>query len=402
MPLDARQLDELLSGYLDGQLDAEELRQVEEVLKSDAAAARKLADFRVQSEGLRALAGARHSDLSPEFADRVLAEIQQRQSQTACGPAVPSTIQLTSHDAVRLAEHEKTGGWKYAAALVAAAAVLLVVGLTNNFFTGADPDSQPLVKSDGGTAAEQSSLATANEPENQAEAENTQAWPSTQELANNDRMIAPWSAPAAERSIESSGFPGSRPVFIGNGEFQVAYALVVDIHMSRQALRDGVLEAVFSRSNIETAAPIGIDENLGRAISSSRVIVEQNAPVETASVLYLIRAESMLVDQSLRQIWSDFEHFSEVSFNVAMDNPQTQLINQIARYTDTRFAVNESFAAPVAVSPLIENDLPPTVSVARPQGYVSVEQREQGWAGMGIPSGEREMSTVLLIVHLVD
>ena len=72
------ELDELLSGYIDGQLTEDELRQVDAALKT-AAGQQRLQQLRLVGEDLRQLASARSVDLPRDFSRRVLATVQSRE-----------------------------------------------------------------------------------------------------------------------------------------------------------------------------------------------------------------------------------------------------------------------------------------------------------------------------------
>ena len=114
--------DELISAYLDGELDTQQRAQVEQLLDSDPRHQQLLEELRTLRETLQSLPRRR---LGPDFPERVLRMAEQRSATAA--PLTPA-----SKSAPAAGPRASSGGLRrglfWAAAAVAAAILLSVFG----------------------------------------------------------------------------------------------------------------------------------------------------------------------------------------------------------------------------------------------------------------------------------
>ena len=157
-----------------------------------------------------------------------------------------------------------------------------------------------------------------------------------------------------------------------------------------------------AQAGIATSAPILMTPEVESAVENSKMIVASPTDTTADGLVYFVRAETKQIDLALQQVWQTPEYFPQVVYNIAMNNPQTRLLNRIAESTGKRFAMNASFAASIADAeePIVSNKQV-LRGVRPPAKYVGAYERQQGWAAGGVlPSADTEdMSTVLLILH---
>lgn len=120
--------DELLTGYLDGQLSQDERRRVERMLETDSEAREVFERLSANRDVLRQL-GSDAPQLSAAFAQRVWAATQAAAREHNLAPSHPvrrAVAQASGGHERGLLQH----GWKIAGALMAALAASLLIGLT--------------------------------------------------------------------------------------------------------------------------------------------------------------------------------------------------------------------------------------------------------------------------------
>lgn len=376
MPLKGEELDELLTGWLDDRLAESERQLLERALDSEPTVRKRLDELRQLKADLQVI--AKHPPCrtrGEELASRVIRAAQAR--------AIDEDLPESHHVSKGIARQRtpavsaSRSGWKRSSAyvgyaIVAAATLLLAV---NNFsYNRPDDDSSRVVQGSNGAL----SLDRSERPGS----------------PDNDRPFAD---------------EPQRPTvaYVGDESFSMTYALVVDIQATKQAIEENVLSEVLERAGIDVAQPIVADTGVEQALNETRMIVQPDAPGGGETIFYFLRAAPTDLDRALQRIWADRLHFPNVGFDLAIDNPQSRLIEQIAKATGRRFAVTESFAAPLVSrdeSGSVREEFPGEAKTPR---YVSRTSRERGWGGSeltpqsGLNFGPR-LASVLLVVRVLE
>lgn len=443
MPLDGKQLDELLSGFIDGELTDEERELVEKAARDDVRIAQQIESLRRQASWVwqvgqsqlsqlaakaptAGITAEHHAEALPRrlSVEAVIAEAQRRAHET--GLPAKHHVRLATDDR-RIAEHavqlpapvadesrvagdskraaksrqRRIEAWLALGGLVAAAVVLVAVTwpkleLQNLPSTPSnqlaqhdgqlelqlDQQLDGVVGGDGPVPAE--SLADKAAP---AETDSMDA------LANS----------AIGESADSS--------LVGMSD-GLAYALVVDVEVSAQAERRHVLEKLLTAAGIPLAPPVAVNAEILKALDDSRLVVRDPASKVHAVSIQVVRGGLQELDGVLRRVWQDSDSFPNVGLNLSIDS-RAALMREMLRSSGDRFAPTDRFAVPLAFGQ--ETLAPPQggVPAGRPSPlmaddagvqYVSSSQREDGWESLGELSGttSQSLATILLVIHYAD
>ncbi len=384
MPLEGEQLDELLSGFLDSRLSAEELKTVQDILRNDKSVHQRLDDLRMagrQLKGLqeRLLADPSTPKLPADFSARVIAQAQREALQA--GLPEEHHVRLAEQEAIVSFSRGKQFAWRLpltiaSSAVSIAALVLLAIYLPGRF--GADDPPAPAIGIPDPLATTTSPVETAG----------------PDETAAPQVVVTPEAATAAEER------------YVSDPNFKILAALVVDIEITRDALENNVLGEVFAATNIAIESPILADPELKQALAETQMVVEpQEEQAVSDSMIYFVRADSKSIDTALSAIYEDQVNFLDVRYNVVFDNPVTQLMNKIAGSTGSRFATSDRFASAVSTGEASFDELQgasPFPGVSRQGNFVSSNQRKRGWSSSSVGGLGESMSTVLLLVRVPE
>ncbi len=354
MPLDGEKLDELLSGFIDDRLSPSELMQIEEALSSDARARERLSQFRSQKSdlfelGQRMVAGSR---LQPDFAGRVVQLVQHRAELNG-----NATLRVAA-STTRLRRILATG------VLAAAAAVLLLVALPSWMQPTPSESLPPLV----------------------------------QNSAPPDSAVDAAAVPAVE-VVPAVEYVGEM-----KQDERFAFALIVDVQIQAEAMKFGVLANVLNQAGIIQAEPIQANAAVLKTLDETRMIVQPSESGAEDTIVFVIRANNDDLDQALRTIFADAGNFPNVSLNVAMD-ARASLIREILHSLGRRFTVDDSFAVALDVHAQagppagIPNPFPGSTKGVQ---YISSVKRSSGWETSLPQTPAGSMSTILLVVRVVD
>lgn len=351
MPLEGSQLDELLSGFLDGELNREELRQIQKLLdERPEVRARRDELSRLSADVKAAFEANRPRPLAKDFASRVVAEAQKRTAAGDLSVAVP----------------EKRSWRRFAAAIAALAAILLLAVVGPQFFSTAPKpvnlaevaEEAPVVESD----ASELPLVAESSP-----------FPVPPDVAE--------SAPAEQR-------------FVSNLDFKNHFVLVIDLQMSSAAQQRDALNQLLRKYGLLSEKPIEANEEIKQAVAETRMIVQPEELSSAEASIYFLRSELEVLGAALDEIYVNREDYPKVAFDIAVDNSQARLLEAIAKASGTRFAMNEAFAVPV-----ITGGASSGFNVPGSVRFVSSGQRRQGFgASAMLPSGD-ELSTVMILVR---
>ncbi|MCA9181151.1 MAG: zf-HC2 domain-containing protein [Planctomycetales bacterium] len=415
MPLDGEQLDDLLSGFVDGELTDEERALVEEAARGDARLGEQLKQLRQQSSWVQQAGSAIANDLSasskslpsgPSLAERVISAAKQRGREMGlpashyvqpfaadhnvveCSPAAGRSDLVSSQtagpgDGTGKSSFRRSVGWGAIVGLASAAALLIAVT-----WPRWQPDqaakSLPRAALDNAVAGSLDTLA-------------------------NDSLTEDNSL---DGTTNESDAVGSGLVGKSAG---MSYALVVDVEMTAAAQRSHVLEKILATAGIPLVPPIAANPEILKALDDSRMIVRNSVPTARQLSIQVVRGDMQELDIALRQVWQDSNHFPHVALNLSIDSRAT-LVREILRSAGNRFTPTDRFAVPLAVDrtatvPQSTDLVDPASGQASPflgadggVQYISKSQRDSGWGGMvELPGAQRDsMATILLVMHRVD
>jgi len=194
-----------------------------------------------------------------------------------------------------------------------------------------------------------------------------------------------------------------RPQYVSQLDFSQSFVFVVDVEISAEGLRNDVFHELLRGAGIQVEPPIAANEEVARALSETRMIVQPGGEAGAAASqawIYFVRADINQIGPVLDKIYFDRQHFPRVAFDLAIDNPSTRLMQTIARATGQRFAANRPFAAPVAIGSDTQQPAP-LPNVKKPERFVSAVRRQRGFSQDGLaaalPPGD--LSNVLFIVR---
>lgn len=416
MPLDGEQLDELLSGFVDGALTQTEQALLEEAARADARVAQRIADLRQQSSWVRQYGRglAEESSVTPGLAQRVIEVARQR--GRAEGLPVDHYIQPYAESAVEPSRSaslsvelagRQSGRWVAWGGIVTAAALLVAV----TWPMWQKPDADRLAKHNS-PAADLAGASDSLDSADNTNAENTNA----DNLVRQDSLGAegPLTGQASEPAQASSSLVGKST--------GMSYVLVIDVQITAKAQRMQALEKILAAAGIPLAPPVEANPEVLKALDDSRLIVRNPTATTQQISVQVVRGDMHEIDMAFRNVWQDRESFPNVAMNVSIDSRAT-LMRAMLQSAGSRFAPTDSFALPLALQPtttslvesesvVAEQEQSGEVSgVASPfpgadggVQYVSSGQRARGWGGVGelSASNRDSMATILLVLHRVD
>ncbi|MEO8269676.1 MAG: zf-HC2 domain-containing protein [Aureliella sp.] len=414
MPLDGEKLNDLLSGFVDGELTPEERALVEEAARDDVRIGEQLKQLRQQSNWLQQAGSAIVNDPSAssrsrpngrQLAESVISAARQRGREMglpvshyiypdtleevgevshSVASAEPDTALTTSPVEVAVkSTRRRSAGWMALAGLAAAAALLIAVTWPSG---------------------EQGQLAQTSPPAVHESAATNSLDNLANETATSDSSF--------DESVNDAEAVGSGLVGKSSG---MVFALVVDVEITADARLNLVLEKLLATSGIPLAPPIAANPEVLKALDDSRMIVR--SPTATARPLsvQVVRGGMQELDTVLRKVWQDSNHFPNVALNLSIDSRAT-LMREILRSSGNRFTPSDRFALPLAINqtvieqqPAIQVPTSPSQASPFPGAdggvqYISKSQRDSGWEGLGeLSTGQPDsMATILLVAHHVE
>jgi anti-sigma factor RsiW len=428
MPLDGNQLDELLSGFIDGQLTEAERQQVEQAISHDSRIADQVERLRRQSASLRSLGDALLTQAKPGLTskpNRIIELARQRAEamelprnhHVRSSKPLPASIQLgneaTTKELASRALHEVRGStWKRWLALSTVAATLLLFAVLGRQAHNVTSVTHQKPANDHERASRLDSTAeiASSTPESGA---SQPAFPTV--VAPHEADLPPSDSTSTVKSSLVSQLDS------------MSYVLVVDVQVTAQALRDGAIDKLFVESGIPVVPAVAADREILKALDDSRLVVRGES-VAGAVFVHVVRGDMQELDVALRKLWQDPARFPNVNLNLSIDARAT-LAREILRSLGDRYTVTDRFAVPLVSS--VANDATreaaPTAAVnsaqpvagsspfpGNPNGerYISSSQRAQGWAqGWAelpiVPNQDSQnvsekLVTILLVLHRVD
>lgn len=374
MPLNGEKVEELLSGYLDGDLSQAESAEVERALED--AAVRKRYDELVETrEQLRALRDARVQaapGLSASFAAKVWEQIEAGKVVTkATDPHAPA------HSATKEVRSPRKQLLAFSIMLAGAAAVLL-------FFVN------PLLRSPSDPAGNAGNGVAVVDPVD-TDVNTTSPFSDPSDIAEPTSVEG--------LAVDSAGAIDAGKLVSERWRQQAMFTVVADIQLSREAVREDFVANTFKAHGIELQSPVLADADILQALSDSQMTEPPQADTGDA-LLYFVHADGVDIDSTLQIFTKDLKRIPKMWIDVAFDTPVNQSMLRIVASAGEQFSIDESFAAqvnarrPNGSTAMLTGISPRGKLVSRTTGESS---DAQPLATGAVPNG---MSTILLLVRL--
>jgi len=377
MPL-GKDIDELLSGYLDDQLTLDERRTVEAALQDDRSLAVRLGDLRKLSRRLHVVSQLPVKGLPADFTHRVLAQCSETALSQASRSGSVGAASLEASPQADLPESmtipsampvgsQRQGYRRVAAAMAALAGlVLLAVGLPRLWHQVSPV--QPLV--DG------SSVANSDAPNSSPIlASGDGATPKLDPLGNHSLGLDPASKPAfpdgeivqrntdlgaseandlGPKSLDTEGLAQQslgddslgRIASERSGFTPITYALVLDLEITETAAEQEILRSLFAKYGIELAVGVPLNSDIEKAVNRMRYTVRESQQSKPAE-LYLVRAPSAILDAAVGELEAEVQLVPGYRFDLAFQTPTVSLSQAIADSIDGYAASKDPMAVPV-------------------------------------------------------
>jgi hypothetical protein len=346
MPL-GEELDELLSGYIDGRLTADELQRVEAALAQTAVRDR-LDWLRGVGQELRMASSQLDTALPADFASRVMQACKDRAAEDEARA-----------EPVLAASRPKA--WHIASALAGLAAMIaLAIWL-------------PQMSLD---RSERHSLSDSSRG----------SIDGTDGLGDNPTV--------PEMTVID---PGRMASDQGNVS-PISYSLVLDLELSPTARQQSVIQSLLGRYGIGTFTGIRSNEEIDQAIDRLRFTVDEQAKVRSAEV-YLIRAPAGVLDAMISEIQSSVDLFPSYRFDLAFQTPTLSLSQAIAGAVGQAIPSESNFAVSLVEESGAGYRPSPFESIPT-QGMPVGASRRQERFDMSIElGGSNDLSYLLLLVR---
>lgn len=364
MSLPREILDQLLSGYLDGALSADERSRVEALLRSDPQVAQELEALRQLRASLRELYRAGAKPLGEKFADRVIESAVTQARAEGLGD---------DHPVVRLAEQPSTATGSgssskrrvasviIALAALIALAVVLVLPLQQNGDDAplAEGDSRIAAQGDGAGDAEVAPETTEPEPIETAEQQPEPVLAAGQEqdpgaiigsLENaapssqfaddpsvprdGQRPEQPSQGPSSEM-IADAGSPTAEPIRPDSEEPREEAApdapaprlgaiLVLQVRRTDQGRASRAIRAAMRAASIEAASQKQISDQVASMVAES-----VDAAEDTGGSIVYLQAPAKQIDQFFLHLVGDRAGIESVAMSLVTDAPVLDMVQSL-------------------------------------------------------------------------
>jgi hypothetical protein len=298
---------ELLSGYLDNQLNADDLSKVEVALADPEVQAyfQSLQEIRAN---LKALSAVSAPGLPPDFAQRVLAAVAAQ--------AGPSLAQPDVWDTAPSRRRGKLSSWAIGLAGLAAA-ISMAVWIPKAFFDDEAP--QPFA----GPLSVDSQL------------------------------------PIDDPNIESA----PKGQLVRRGDMAINYIMTLDVELGPGVNIRNTLSPLLQAHNIELIKGAKAEGDIKKALDNIRVTLPSEGEVLPTEV-YLLRASSTSLDTVLEIMRADLLTYPVLRFGLAYELPSDPLLDQLSLGGDKQGEL--SIALSQAIADSLSNNVDPEKEFAAP------------------------------------
>ncbi len=342
MSLPREILDQLLSGYMDDALSADERARVERLLETDAEVARELSELQGMRGSLRDVSRADSFVKLPEgFSDRVL------DAAIACARSEGLS---EDHPLVRLAEQPSTqravvapsSPWRLAGVLVALAASIVIAvfvlrpnpadGPTELELAITSPSGAlaPDQLTDPGSALPDPTLDSNEMIESVAVASDANDSISEPPESISNEPMQPETSDAPREAIVVNDLPkqpSEMPLVSSSKPARVAAVgdiFVLSIRRTELGKQTHAVQAAMDAANIGAASKKQISKEIVGLAKSA----DNDGTDNDAIVLYL-QASAKSLDQFILKLVADEQGIESVGFSIAQDAPILGVVNSL-------------------------------------------------------------------------
>ncbi len=356
-----KHIDELLSGFLDGELSAEELHMFESAMAADGTLAIKLEQFRQLGADLRSLP---KRTLGPKFADRVLAAVQQ---ELAVNESLAVRLPYSKPEVV--VDHARRNGWRVAGVAVALAASLLFAVFVSQRFSASDEDLTQFASGDSASKAIDSQSISSSESKKINES-----------TVRND--------PGLRKRIASPSFP---------------ILTILEIEPSLKAWNENEFSKALNDAGIAWTKPVNVSDEVIGVLNDTRSI-SRGLPKagDEQLALVMVTASGRQVEKAIKQIMEDVGSFPHVLMDLAFDLPGKELFEKLIDANG-----QQAIATPIVVESVGNGNVDKSgleavsqFSGTRPAQYLATSSRQVEQSRTGITDEEENsLSHVLIVVR---
>ncbi len=312
-------LEELLSGFLDGELNADELQQVQSAMAADATLGEHVEQLKQLGNDLRRIPQQR---LPRDFSQRVLAAAQAEAARAEGGSTTASYV-YPAQVAESRDSRAHSGAWyKTAASLAAIAATLLFAAYLSGWLpTG-------IQQTGSGELVENK-----NEENNNEDATGTP-----------DLMLPlpvdsePTAGEIVRNEIKRQG----------SNDLGIEYLTVYEIRPTVEAWQSNTIASLLQEVGIEWSSPVKASNDLIVTLNETRSISRGIPNGEGDQVaLVLVRASGLKVEKAMMNIWNRESQFPHVFMDVAFDIPGKEMVRKLTEAQRGAFADARAIATPI-------------------------------------------------------
>lgn len=292
--------EELLSGYLDNQLDADDLRKVKAALADPAVQAR-YEDFIKIRQDLRSLAAISVRGLPADFAQRVLSVATARASADESSVSLPNAL-----DAGTDSDDRRGKPYAWLAAVVGlAATVALAIWIPQ--------------------ALERKSVLPFKSSDLVAQGDSN---PGNSSSGNSNANEA--------SSVDSTEIQSQTPVdrdpqerYVRRADLNVQYVMTLDLELSEKTSMAKSLGPLMNQFGIELVKGAKVGGDLKLALDKIRVTPPpEDAPLP--SEVYLFRAPTESIGNIVEVLMNDLANYPVARLGLAFEMPSDPLIDQLS------------------------------------------------------------------------
>jgi len=341
-------IEELLNGFLDGELTAGELREFELAMSADATLAIKLEQFRQLGDDLRSVPKRK---LGPDFADRVLA---------AAGQEGTVSVPLDSRrvrNPPKTSNGEDAGNWWRAVGVLAALAASATFALyVSNWFPSENSRVSQVVTVPQVDAtprtADSNEGGTLSETESQSDSTFVRKTPMTKHFA-------------------------ILPIF--------------EIETSPKAWDTNLVGTILKNVGIVWTKPVSASDEVIRVLNETRSI-NQGPPSSGGDqvALVMVQASSLAIDKAMVKIFESKIEFPHVMMDLAFDMPGKELFEKVTG--------EPAFATPISARTATVGNLG---NVSQFSGASSAKRTQPllRFDSASISDAKNETTNVLLVIR---
>lgn len=425
------EIEELLTGLIDGQLSEAERLEIDDRLGKDQ---QLQATFKALKRN-RDLVTAVPKSQSPRFSSKIVALAKER----ALESSAPVPTWLQGPQVRRSAAYSQPWWKKHSVSLAIAAAITFVLAsgmalsllrqslrqseIATNVSQETQPEkasevSQPtevvapaLAGNDNATKAPVESVPTPIVPEQPvtpvessiASNESVKTpIPETQEPSTPN--VAP-ADPAVENALANVTPNTDDP----GADFALGdLFMVVDVTASTQIDTMERFNVLLGRYDIAMAEDMNVDQPVVNTLEKARLLQGQSAlntqqTLKSSTSLLFVKARAVRIDAMVEEMIADVEGFPEISLSVLMDTPELPLLGELKSVQEAELSRSQkqSVASSVASPLRSRGGSRSFVSAQRQQPAMPLEERRSSKGRSGILMGDASnpVTYVLFVVR---